>query len=190
MSISNINNSSSLWLQNLVALQRKGVERQGPSLQAELQHLRKSIKSGDLDAARSDYATITSRMPPAGPAPETELTAALGALGGALDSGDLDAAGEAMATVQVAMKNRPKGPPPPPPPDVQGAPPTGGATTDNEDRAELLLHRLQDAVQVSDLESAKSTYRMLETFLQARTDANPDGDSTATAAPRRIDLLA
>lgn len=131
MSISSINNSSSLWLQNLLAQQRKGVERQGPSLQAELQQLRNSLKSGDLEAARSDYATITSRRPTDGQTQDSELTTTLSALGAALDNGSLEAAREALATVQVAMKNRPRGPqgappPPPPPPDAQGAPPTDG----------------------------------------------------------------
>jgi hypothetical protein len=193
MSISSINNGNcSLWLQNLVAQQHKGVQRQGPSLQADLQQLKNSLKSGDLAAAQSDYATITSRMPTDGPAQDSEMTTALSALGAALDSGDLEAAGTALASVQEAVKNHAaQGPPPPPPPDALGAPATDG-TTDSEDPIEQLLSQLQDALESSDLDSAKSTYQLLETFLQAQTGKSSDGSSTSTttSTSRRIDCLA
>jgi outer membrane protein assembly factor BamD (BamD/ComL family) len=190
MSISSISSSSSLWLQTLAAQQRKGVEKQGPNLQADLSQLTNSLRSGDLDAAKSDYATITSRMPTDGPGQDAEFTSALSALGAALDSGDLDAAKEALETVQEMVKNHvAQGPPPPPPPDAQGVQGAGG-TTESEDPIEQLLSQLQDALESSDLDSAKNAYELLQSFLKTQTGTGSDTSSTSTSTSRRIDCFA
>jgi hypothetical protein len=189
MSISSISNSSSLWLQTITAQQRKATEKQGPNLQADISHLTNSLRSGDLDAARSDYATITSRMPPDGPGQDTEFASALSAVGAALDSGDLDAAKEALETVQEMVKNRvAQGPPPPPPPDAQGA----DGTNESSDPIEQLLSQLQDALESSDLDSAKSAYELLQSFLKTQTGTRSDDGSTSgsTSTSRRIDCFA
>jgi hypothetical protein len=192
MSISSISGSSSnLWLQTLALQQRKGVEKHGPSLQADLKQLDSSLTSGDLDAARSDYATITSRLPTDARAQDTELASALSAVGAALDSGDLDAAREALANVQTAVKKHAaQGPPPPPPPDAQGTSASDG-TTGVEDPIEELLSQLQDSLESNDLDSAKSTYERLDGFLKTLNGTSSDGSSasTSTSKSRKVDFL-
>jgi hypothetical protein len=190
MSISSI--SSSLWLQTLAAQQRKGVERQGPNLQSDISHLTNSLRSGDLDAAKSDYATITSRMPTQARPQDAELTSALSAVGAALESGDLDAAREALANVQEMVKDRvAQGPPPPPPPDAQGAQGTGD-TTGGVNPIEQLLSQLTDALASNDLDSAKNAYELLQSFLKTQTGTSSDDSSTlgTTSTSRRIDCFA
>jgi hypothetical protein len=81
-------------------------------MQQAWKDLEASLKSGDLNSAKKDYATITQlqqqmtsqfRTPPGG----SQLSSDMEAIGKALDSGNLSDAQQAFAAVQNDMKNHP-----------------------------------------------------------------------------------
>ena len=81
-------------------------------MQQAWKDLENSLKSGDLNSAKKDYATITQLQqqmtsqfgnPPGG----SQLSSDMEALGQALDSGNLSDAQQAFAAIQNDMKNHP-----------------------------------------------------------------------------------
>ncbi len=120
MSVSSVGGQNGSWY--LARVFQRGAEASArrPSLQGDLQQLSDDLASGDLEAARSDLATITSRLPDHKKLPHAAVAEALQALGAALENGDLDAARQALTEVQGTMaRHAADAPPPPPPPDNQ-----------------------------------------------------------------------
>ena len=81
-------------------------------MQQAWKDLENSLKSGDLNGAKKDYATITQLQqqmtsqfgtPPGG----SQLSSDMEALGKALDSGNLSDAQQAFTSIQNDMKNHP-----------------------------------------------------------------------------------
>jgi hypothetical protein len=88
------------------------------------------LQSGNLSAAKSDYAAIKKNAPQGAPqsdgGPMAQMQSKMDQLGQALDSGDLAAAKTAYSAIQ---QSAPKGGPKGAPPAGGGAPPSAGATT-------------------------------------------------------------
>jgi hypothetical protein len=92
--------------------------------------LGKDLQSGNLSAAKSDYAAIKKNAPQGASqsdnGPMAQMQSKMDQLGQALDSGDLAAAKTAYSDIQ---QSAPKGGPKGAPPAGGGASPSAGATT-------------------------------------------------------------
>ena len=92
--------------------------------------LGKDLQSGNLSAAKSDYAAIKKNAPQGASqsdnGPMAQMQSKMDQLGQALDSGDLAAAKTAYSAIQ---QSAPQGMPKGAPPMGGGAPPSAGATS-------------------------------------------------------------
>ena len=117
-------------------------------MQQAWKDLENSLKSGDLNSAKKDYATITQLQqqmtrqfgtPPGG----SQLSSDMEALGKALDSGNLSDAQQAFAAIQNDMKNHPH-------PPIQQS--NSSSSTDSE-----IIQLLQQLESSSNSSSSSST---------------------------------
>ena len=99
-------------------------------MKSQFDQLGKDLQSGDLSAAKSDYAAIKKNAPQeasqSDSGPMVQMQSKMDQLGQALDSGDLAAAKTAYSAIQ---QSAPKGGPKGAPPSGGGAPPSAGAAT-------------------------------------------------------------
>jgi hypothetical protein len=131
---------------------------QGPSkeIREGMKQLAEAVKSGDLNAAKDAYSSLTAQLENDGDGKgRQKLTDMLTQLGDALNSGDI---GKAR---QVMEQNRPKGPPPG---DMQGPPPGGPQGAPPQEVMDGMAS-LSEALQSGDLSSARSAYTSLTDLL-------------------------
>lgn len=181
MSISGISSSTNSW-QSLFTSSTSAASRahaprgeKGVSLQADLATLSTHLTSGDLTSAKTDAATIVSRMQ-AGPGGSADFNDAMSTLSKALDSGDVEAAKAALEKVgSAAEAMKPQGPPPPPP--------GGGAegtdeTSSSSDAISKALDALKEALEKDDVNSARSMFDSLQDLLSSAGSSRQSGGSS------------
>ncbi len=142
----------------------------GPSKEIRdgMKALAEALKSGDLDAAKEAYSSLTKTLEEDSSTSGTQdarkqkLTDMLADLGEALDSGDITAAQD------IFQQNAPKGPPPGGP---QGGPPPAGGPSEDVMQG---IGSLSEALQSGDLTSAQDAYESLIEQLNAEAE---DGSS-------------
>ncbi len=191
MSVSSIGSRNGAWYLARVFQQGKGAQTRRPSLQADLGKLSEDLQSGDLEAARADLATITSRMPDKAHLPHSDVAKAIEALGAALESGDVEATKAALATVQDALaKHAADAPPPPPPPDPEGGGTTEATPGTSLDPLAQVLDSMKRVLDDGDVEGATSLYELLREMMEEWTAVGSDAAPAGTAASGRVDLVA
>ncbi len=149
----------------------------GPSkeIREGMKALAEALKSGDLDAAKAAYDTLSQAMDDdqtsgTQDARKQKLADMLSQLGEALDSGDLSAA-------QDIFQQSP--PPAPPPGGPQGGPPPGAGPSEAVVQG---IGALSEALQSGDATSAQGAYDSLLELLDSEAESG-------SSDPGRDDFL-
>lgn len=172
MSISAVATSST------ATVQQRPATGPGKEIREGIDQLKKAVESGDLDAARKAYDSLSKLQDDSGGGDSNNpLSRLLSSVGEALKTGDIAQVQQAVSENGPGKGPRPSGPPP-------GGPPPGNRRGPSEE-ARNAMGQLGQSLQSGDVSGAQSALATLTEMLSQEEEDDTGASKTSSSSTAR-----